>query len=136
MCIEIRVYGTSTSLILHNFGSTLQRSGVLDILFQGQSAVVNGLVASRGNAPIERLAFTFWSDQLYLTIQPVQGGHMKWLMLAQALKGIVQFMEEFEWMAIDFTVLNDLVGQVGRGSLFHYRPRKVGSNGSSLVEMP
>ena len=136
MCIEIRVYGTSTSLILHKFGSTLQRSGVLDILFQGQSAVVDGLVASRGNAYIERLAFTFWSDQYYMAIQPVQGGHMKWLMLAQALKGIVQFMEEFEWMAIDFTVLSDLVGQVGRGSLFQYRPRKVGSNGSSLVEVP
>ena len=135
MCIEIRVYGTSTSLILHNYGSTLQQTGVLDILFQAQSAVVDGLVASRGNAPIERLAFTFWSGRLYMAIQPLQNGHMKWLMLAQALKGIVQFMEEFEWMAIDFTVLNDLVGEVGRGSLFYYPPRMVGSNGSSLVEI-
>ncbi|KAF6231201.1 hypothetical protein HO173_010533 [Letharia columbiana] len=58
---QIRVYNTPTSLILHNYGPAIERVDVLDILLQGQSDVVDGLVASHGNAPIQRLAFTFWS---------------------------------------------------------------------------
>ena len=45
---------------------------------------------------------------------------MKWLMLARAYKGIVQFMEEFEWMAVRVTVLDDDVGQVGTGTLVYH----------------
>ena len=59
---------------------------------------------------------------------------MKWLMLAQAYKGIVQFMEEFEWMAVRVTVLDDEVGQVGTGTLVYHRPRELGSNELSLVK--
>ena len=49
-------------------------------------------------------------------------------MLARAYKGVVQFMEEFGWMAVRLTVLDDEVGQVGTGTLTAYRP------GSSLVK--
>lgn len=55
-------------------------------------------------------------------------------MLAQAYKGIVQFMEEFGWMAVRLTVLDDEVGQVGTGTLLHVELRESGSNGSSLVK--
>ena len=136
MCAEIHVHDTPTSIIVHNYGSALQRSEVLDILFQGQSAVVDGLVANNGNAPIQRLAFTYWSGELYMKIQPGRGGRMKWLMLAQTFKGILQFMEEFGWMALKFMVLDDEVGPVGTGVLVYYRPRGIGlnNNGSSLVE--
>ena len=54
-------------------------------------------------------------------------------MLAQAYKGVVQFMEEFGWMAVRLTVLDDEVGQVGTGTLLYVHPRESGSNGSSLV---
>ena len=54
-------------------------------------------------------------------------------MLAQAYKGIVQFMEEFGWMAVRLTVLDDEVGQVGTGTLLYVQPRESGSNGSSLM---
>ncbi len=47
---------------------------------------------------------------------------MKWLMLAQAFQGIVQFMEEYGWMAVKFLVLDDETGPVGVGKLVHYRP--------------
>ena len=56
-------------------------------------------------------------------------------MLARAYRGIVQFMEEFGWMAVRVTVLDDEVGgQVGTGTLLNFQPRKSGSNGSSLVK--
>ena len=55
-------------------------------------------------------------------------------MLARAYKGIVQFMEEFGWMAVILMVLDDEVGQVGTGTLLYYRPGESGSNGSSLVQ--
>lgn len=126
------MHDTSTSLILSRFGSSLRRSEVLDVLFQGQSEVVEGLVASHGNAPIQRLAFTFWSEYTYMQIQPGQNGRMNWLMLARTYKGVVQFMEELGWMALRLTVLDDEVGQVGRGSLTLV-PEGVGLNRSSLV---
>lgn len=70
-----------------------------------------------------------------MKIQPARGGGMKWLMLAQALKGILQLMEEFGWMAVKFMVLDDEAGPVGTGVLVYYRPRGIGlNNGSSLVE--
>ena len=98
--------------------------------------VVDGLVASSGNAPVERLAFIFWSGDLISNIMPSRrGAGMTWLSLAQTYKGIVQFMEEFEWMAVKLTVLDDKEGPVGTGSLtYHRRPGGVGSNASSLVE--
>ena len=77
MCAEIKVHGTTTTVILSNFGSDLERTEVLDILFQGQSAVIDGLVASHGNAPIQQLAFTFWSGQTYLKFEPSRDGKMK-----------------------------------------------------------
>ena len=55
-------------------------------------------------------------------------------MLARAYKGIVQFMEEFGWMAVRVTVLDDEVGQVGTGALVYFPPMESGSNGSSLVK--
>lgn len=57
---------------------------------------------------------------------------MNWLMLARTYKGVVQFMEELGWMALRLTVLDDEVGQVGRGSLTLV-PEGVGLNRSSLV---
>ncbi len=91
-------------------------------------------MANNGNAPIERLAFVFWSGHLCLKIEPKSPGAMKWLMLAQAFSGIVQFMEEFEWMAVKIVVLDDEAGPVARGTMVYaYGPGGVGSNGSSLV---
>ena len=55
---------------------------------------------------------------------------MTWLMLAQTLEGIVQFMEDYGWIAVKFTVLDDEAGPVGTGTLLY----RVGVNGSSLVE--
>ena len=57
-------------------------------------------------------------------------------MLAHAYKGVVQFMEEFGWMAARLTVLDDEVGQVGTGTLtlMSYQPSELGLNGSSLVK--
>ena len=68
-----------------------------------------------------------------MRVEPAQVGHMKWLMLSQALKGIVQFMEEFGWMAVKFAVLDDEAGPVGTGMMLYYRSRRVEVNGSSLV---
>ena len=137
ICEEIRVFNTPTTLILAGFGSVLQKIEVLDVLFQGQSDVINGLVASKGNAPIERLAFTYWSEEakLYLKIEPARGQLMKWLMLAQTFQGILQFMEIYGYhMVRKFTVLDDEAGIVGWGTLVYYRPRAIGVNASSPVE--
>lgn len=68
-----------------------------------------------------------------MKIQPARGGKMKWLMLAQTFEGIVQFMEDFGWMAVKLTVLDDEAGPVGTGTLVYQR-LGVGVNGSSLVE--
>lgn len=134
-CAEIRVYNTDTSLILSAYGPALQRLEVQDLCLQGQSAVIDGLVASNGNARIERLAFTFWSGELYMHIEPGRRGLMRWLMLGQTFQGLVQFMEAFGWMAVKFTVLDEEAGIVGAGSLLHYRPRGVGVNGSAVATL-
>ena len=59
---------------------------------------------------------------------------MKWLMLAQTYKGILQFMEEFEYISMKLMVLDDEAGPVATGVLVYNRPRWSGLNGSSLVE--
>ena len=122
ICAEVRVDGTHTSVIFSKYGVPIQRGEVFDIVFQVQSAVIDGLVASKGNAPIQRLAFIFWSGYLYTKIQPIMGRQMTWLMLAQASKGILQFMGEFEYMTLDILVLDDEAGPVATGMLRYYRP--------------
>ena len=110
---------------------------MLDVLLQGQSDVINGLVASKGNAPIQRLAFTYWSEEakLYLKIEPARGRVMKWLMLAQTLQGILQFMEIYGYHVVRrFTALDDEAGIVGWGTLVNYKPSAIGMNASSPVE--
>ena len=137
ICEEIRVLGTHTSLILAGFGPVLEKLEVLEVLLQGQSEVINGLVASKGNAPIERLAFRYWSAdaRLYLKIEPARGQVMKWLMLAQTFQGILQFMEIYGYRVVRrFTTLDDEAGIVGWGTLALYKPRAIGLNASSPVE--
>ena len=138
ICEEIRVFGTHTTLILAGYGPVVQKIEVLDVLLHGQSDVINGLVASRGNAPIDQLAFTYWSEdgKLNLKIEPARGRLMKWLMLAQTLQGILQFMEIYGYHAVrQFTALDDEAGIVGWGTLQHYKPRAIGVNASSPVEI-
>lgn len=69
-----------------------------------------------------------------MNIQPARSKRMTWLMLAQTYKGILQFMEEFEYVSMKFMVLDDDAGPVGSGVLVYQRPRGSGLNGSSLVE--
>ena len=110
---------------------------MLDVLLQGQSDVINGLVASKGNAPIERLAFNYWSEEatLYLKIEPAKGQVMKWLMLAQTFQGILQFMEIYGYHVVRrFTALDDEAGIVGWGTLASYKPSAMRMNTSSPVE--
>lgn len=59
---------------------------------------------------------------------------MKWWMLAQAFQGIVQFMEEFGWMELEITVLDDKEGPVGIGELKYVTHTGLESNRSSLIE--
>lgn len=68
-----------------------------------------------------------------MRIQPSRGRRMKWLMLAETFKGILQFMEEIGWIAVKFVVLDDEAGIVGTGTLVYNRLREVEVNGSSLV---
>lgn len=69
-----------------------------------------------------------------MKVQPARGGRMKWLMLAQAFQGILQFMEGYGWVAVKFTVLDDEAGPVGAGVLvYNRRPGGLGVNDSSLV---
>ena len=44
---------------------------------------------------------------------------MSWSMLAHAFKGIVIFMDTFGYIAMDFEVLDDDSGIVGRGSVLY-----------------
>ena len=107
------------------------------MLSQGQSDIINGLVASKGNAPIERLAFSYWSAdaRLYLKIETARGQLMTWLMLEQTFQGILQFMEIYGYRVVrKFTALDDEAGIVGWGTLALYRPRAIGLNASSPVE--
>lgn len=68
-----------------------------------------------------------------MRVQPARGRRMKWLMLSQALDGILQFMLDFGWVAVRFTVLDDEAGPVGTGTLVYNRPKGLGVNYSSLV---
>ena len=70
-----------------------------------------------------------------MKMQPLRRARMKWLTLAQAYTGIVQFMEDYEWMELKITVLDDEAGPVGEGVLTTgFRSIGVGLNDLSLVE--
>ena len=110
---------------------------MLDVLLQGQSEIIKGLVASKGDAPIERLAFHYWSEdaKVYMKIEPAKGQVMKWLMLAQTFQGILQFMEIYGYHVVRrFTALDDEAGIIGQGTLAYYKPSAIGVNASSSVE--
>jgi hypothetical protein len=110
-------------MIFSKYGEHLSPADVLDVCFEAQSEAVEAVVANNGNGPVPRLQVQYWAGNLYMSIRPHGRMRMTWLMLSHTLKGVVQFMETYDWVGAKFTVLDNSLGIVGTGIISIYRPK-------------
>lgn len=111
-------------MIFSNYGGQVPKADVTEVCFAAQSENVEAVIANNGDGPVTMLQLQYWSGDLYMKIRP-RGSQtrMTWLMLSQTLKGVIQFMETYSWVAAKFTVLDDALGIVGMGMIGVYRPK-------------
>lgn len=76
---------------------------------------MRAVVEARGDGPIAQPTFEWRHGRLYLRVE--HGLGLTWLMMADALHGVVEFGHSYGFVACQFTVLDDVVGVVGSGSV-------------------
>ena len=112
---QFRVPGTTTSLIFSKYGTAIERERLLSILVRAQYSVVKSVVAARGDGPIPQPNLKWNFARLYVSVN--QQLEMTWLMLADTLTGIEDFMQDYGYVTVQFTVLDDTAGPVGSGNV-------------------
>ncbi|KAM0804552.1 hypothetical protein BDR22DRAFT_818180 [Usnea florida] len=112
---QLRVTGTSTSLILGKYTGPVSDSTLLAILTKAEFEVVKSVVQARGDGPIAQPTFEWRHGRLYVRMEHQL--ELSWLTMAEALYGIVQFGYDYGYLGCQFTVLDDTAGVVASGSV-------------------
>ena len=112
---QIRVDGTTTSMIFSSYGRQIPPADVTYACFVASCDVVEAVVQNQGNGPVSTLQLQYWSGSLYMTIKPHSAMTMTWLILSHTVEGVVQFMQTYSWVSARFTILDDSLGIVGKG---------------------
>lgn len=76
---------------------------------------MNAVVEARGDGPIAQPTFEWRHGRLYVRMEHQL--ELTWLVMAQALHGILDFGDEYGFRGCVFTVLDDTKGVVGSGSV-------------------
>ena len=112
-----RIHGTSTSLILGKYGARVSALDLVGIVAKAQYQIVNAVVRARGDGPVEQPTFEWRHGRLYVRVEQQHRLELSWLVMAEALSGVLEFGYTFGFFGCEFTVLEDTVGVVGSGSV-------------------
>lgn len=112
---QMRIPGTSTTLILGKFTGPLSDAAILALLTKAEYEVVKSVVQARGDGPVAQPTFEWRHGRLYVRMQHQL--ELSWLTMADALYGIVQFGYDYGYLGCQFTVLDDTAGPVATGSI-------------------
>ena len=116
---QLRVDNTRTYIIFSKYGRRISSNDVVRMCFEAQAAVIEAIVINKGDGPMPRLRPLHWYHDIQMRIAP--GGKMSWLMLSHTLNGIVQFLEMFSAVTVQFEVLDTEYGPVGTGDISYAR---------------
>lgn len=114
----MRVSDTTTSLIFSKYGPPIHFQTFLDLTAKSQYQLLNAVAAARGDGPVRQPNFEWSEDRLYIRIsRPLAQQDLTWLMLADTLEGLRVFFDAQGWFETSITILDDIAGPVGDGSI-------------------
>lgn len=87
----------------------------MSIVEKAQYEVVSSVVRARGDGPIAQPTFEWRHGRVYVRVE--HGLELTWLVMAEALHGVVEFGYSYGFFGCVFTVLDDTAGVVGSGSV-------------------
>lgn len=116
---QLRVPGTTTSLIFSKYGPPINAETFLDLIAKAQYEIIHAVVAARGDGPVPQSNFEWEERKLCVRIsRPLTQEDLTWLMLAETLEGTRGFFAGLRgWFETDVTILDDTAGIVGRGGV-------------------
>ncbi|CAF9931366.1 hypothetical protein IMSHALPRED_008603 [Imshaugia aleurites] len=115
---QMRVPGTTTSLILSKYGSPIHFEAFLNLVADAQYQLVASVVAARGDGPVPQPTIQWAQGKLRVRIsRPLAREDLTWLMLADTLEGLRGFFGVRGWFETEITILDDTAGIVGSGSV-------------------
>ena len=116
---QLRVPGTTTSLIFSKYGPRIHFQTALELIAQAQYRTIHAVVAARGDGPILQSTLLLSEKSLRLGISRTPKDYsFTWLMLADTLDGLRIFFDRLQGcFETEILILDDTVGPVGRGSL-------------------
>ncbi len=115
---QMRVSGSTTSLIFSKYGQPIDSSGFYRIITWAQYVIIQGVIKSRGDGPVPAPIYEWSHGRLNVKIvRPLASQDLTWLMLANSLEGLKDFFDEYGWFVCQITVLDDTLGPVATGSV-------------------
>ena len=114
---QLRVPGTSTSVIFSKYGTPLHYVTVMALVAKTQYDIVQEVVAARGDGPVAEPRYQWDEDRTAIKItRPLSSAQLTWLMVADTVEGIRLFFEGLQgWFETSITILDDEAGIVGTG---------------------
>lgn len=116
---QLRVPGTTTSLIFSKYGPPINCETFLDLTARAQYEVIQAVVAAHGDGPVLQPNLEWSEGKLYIRIsRPLAREDLTWLILADTLEGTRGVFGGLRgWFETEITILDDASGLVGRGSV-------------------
>ena len=122
--IQWKVRGTDISLEFHTFGAVIPNDEVLYTLTPAAQIVLRYCISGQGHRPIAKGFFRYVhefvnKDLVTFSVADFReiGLPMSYFMLADVLKGIIDFMRQPKrnWTEVSFEVTYEKLGYVGSG---------------------
>ncbi|KAF6226287.1 hypothetical protein HO133_009153 [Letharia lupina] len=116
---QMRVPGTTTSLIFSKYGPPIHLETFLNLIARAQYQICRAVVAAHGDGPVPQPNFEWSEAKLYVRIsRPLAQEDLTWLILADTLEGSRLFFDGLRvWFETSITILDDTAGPVGSGSV-------------------
>lgn len=115
MRVQYKGVETATSIIFNKYSRPIQQSNLVQLSKLAFYDIIQSVIEARGNAVIPTPNI-FWSHGL-LFLRLNQQLELTWLMLAQTIKGIGDFMDNYGYISCEILVLDDELGPVASGWL-------------------
>ncbi len=111
----MRVYGTSTQLVFYGYSplKSIGESAWLHAAFSAQQDIIKAVVPAPAGPQIIHTPNLLWRyGSLFISMNS-RNFEMTWKILADALRGILDFYNNYNTIALKVDVLDDQQGWVG-----------------------
>ena len=113
-----RVAGTTTSIILSKYGRLIDRLGFYRLIVNAQYAIIQGVLGAHGDQPVPAPNYDWSYGRLFVhLVRPLASQELTWSMVANTLRGLQDFYDNYGWFECDIVVLDDTLGPVATGSV-------------------